>query len=381
MKKLSIAVLLSGREKFSVYYGGALARWTYEVYRRLREELDVTVFGFPTSPADVYQLAHESSALHQVCTLLAQVPFVRRYEEYFWVRVLMPRLQHFDVVHVHNRPQWAHLLRQFGYGGSVVVHLQNDHLGHWSKGMLDKLATELDRLIVCSTYLRDQSAGKSPALDAKTEVVFNGVDTQLFCRREDEREPKTVLFVGCLIPTKGPLYLVQAFSRVLADHPDAKLIVGGSSSFGTHEETAYVKEVRELAESVRRDRGVEIQFPGYIHHDRDLPFFFQKATLFTSPSIFQEPFGLVNVEAMACATPVVGSRRGGIPEVIADTGRLVDPENVSQYAETLSALLSDRGELTRLGRSSYERCRTMFDWQVIANTWLKVLEGLAFGNI
>jgi spore coat protein SA len=381
MKKLSVAVLLSSREQFSVYYGGALARWTYEVYSRLRSEMDVTVFGFPTSPAYVYPLTHESSGWHHACRLLAHVPFVRRYEEYFWLRVLMPRLQYFDVVHVHNRPQWAHLLRQFGYRGSVVIHLQNDHLGHWSKAMLDKLAPELDRLVVCSTYLQDQSAGKSPALDAKTKVVFNGVDTQLFFPREHVREPKTIFFVGCFIPTKGPLYLVQAFARVLTDHPDAKLIIGGSTSFGTHEETAYVRQVRQVAESVRRDRGVEIQFPGYIHHDRDLPRFFQKATLFTSPSIFQEPFGLVNVEAMACATPVVGSKRGGIPEVIADTGRLVDPENVVQYAVALSALLSDREELARLSRSAYERCRKMFDWQVIANTWVELLEGLASGKI
>jgi spore coat protein SA len=376
MKKLSVAVMLSGREQFSVYYGGALARWTYEVYSRLKDQMDVTVFGFPTSPADVYPLAHDSSAWHHVCRLMAQVPFVRRYEEHLWLRILMPRLQHFDVVHVHNRPQWAHLLRQFGYRGSVVIHLQNDHLGHWSKSMLDKFAQNLDGLFVCSTYLRDQSAGKSPALDAKTRVIFNGVDTRMFFPREDVREPKTIFFVGCFIPTKGPLHLVQAFARVLDDHPDAKLIVGGSSSFGTHEVTAYVKQVIEVAESIRRDRGVEIKFPGYIHHDRDLPSFFQKATLFTSPSIFQEPFGLVNIEAMACATPVVGSNRGGIPEVIADTGRLVDPENISQYAATLSALLSDRDERTRLSRSAYERSRKMFDWQIIANTWAQFLEDL-----
>jgi spore coat protein SA len=198
----------------------------------------------------------------------------------------------------------------------------------------------------------------------------------MFSPREDVREPKTIFFVGCFIPAKGPLHLVQAFARVLDDHPDAKLIVGGSSSFGTHEVTAYVKQVIEVAESIRRDRGVEIKFPGYIHHDRDLPSFFQKATLFTSPSIFQEPFGLVNIEAMACATPVVGSNRGGIPEVIADTGRLVDPENISQYAATLSALLSDRDERTRLSRSAYERSRKMFDWQIIANTWAQFLEDL-----
>ncbi len=379
MKKLSVAVLLSGREQFSGYYGGALARWTYEVYSRLQDQIDVAVFGVPTQREDRYPLAHESSVWWRACTLMARVPVLRRYEDSVWLRALMPRLQRFDVVHLHNRPQWANLLRQLGYRGSVVVHLQNDHLGHWTKPMLDALATQLDAMVVCSTYLREQSAGKSRALAAKTKVVFNGVNRQLFYPREEIREPKTIFFVGCLIPTKGPLELVQAFARVLEDHHDAKLIIGGSSSFGMHEETSYIQQVRQLAESIRRQRGGKIQFPGYIHHDRDLPSFFQKATLFTSPSIFQEPFGLVNVEAMACATPVVGSSRGGIPEVLADTGRLVDPGDVPQYAATLSALLSDCDERFRLSRATYERCRKMFDWDVIAETWMELLEDLIGG--
>src|SRR5450631_2345236 len=60
MKKLSVAVLLSGREQFSVYYGGALARWTYEVYSRLRDEIDVKVFGAPV-PGLLQVLRHQPS--------------------------------------------------------------------------------------------------------------------------------------------------------------------------------------------------------------------------------------------------------------------------------------------------------------------------------
>ena len=139
------------------------------------------------------------------------------------------------------------------------------------------------------------------------------------------------------MPAKGPLQLVEAYSRVLATHPDTKLIVAGSTSFGRHEETKYVRSVRELARSIEKQHGVSIEFPGYIHHDRELPAFFQRATLFTSPSIFQEPFGLVNAEAMACATPVVGSNRGGIPELLGDTWSLIHPVGYCKYAEALQS--------------------------------------------
>jgi len=179
--------------------------------------------------------------------------------------------------------------------------------------------------------------------------------------------------VGSFIPAKGPKQLVEAYARVLRDHPDARLVIGGSTSFGNHQETEYVRTVHQLAASVEQEHGVLIDFPGYIHHDRELPALFQRATLFSSPSIFQEPFGLVNAEAMACATPVVGSNRGGIPEVLGETGRLIDPEDIGQYADALSALLHDSEERQRLSRAALERCRRMFDWNVIAATWLSYL--------
>jgi glycosyltransferase involved in cell wall biosynthesis len=132
--------------------------------------------------------------------------------------------------------------------------------------------------------------------------------------------------------------------------------------------------VRELANSVVQDCKGEIQFAGYIHHDRDLPSWFQRATIFAAPSLFQEPFGMVNAEAMACATPVVGSNRGGIPEVLGSAGRLVDPEDIENFAATLSALLAQPAERTQLGQAAYERCRKMFDWRLIAESWAVLLE-------
>lgn len=373
MNRLSVAVLLSGREQFSVYYGGALARWTYEVYSRLQNDIDAEVFGFPTDRKTSYPLVHHVNGSWRLCALLSQVPVLRRYEDLIWLRSLMPSLRRFEAIHIHNRPQWAQLLRSLGYGGFIVVHLQNDHLGHWTAPMLDALASRLDGLVVCSNYLRSQSSGKSEALAAKTSVVFNGVDTASFSPRPEIREPKTIFFVGRFDPQKGPLQLVQAYAGVLRTHPDAKLIIGGSTNFGKHEKTGYVKEVFRLAGSLQKQYGASVEFTGYIHHDRDLPAFFRRATLFTSPSLFQEPFGLVNAEAMACATPVVGSNRGGIPEVIGDTGLLIDPENVPRYTDALSQLLSDPQAQARFGKAALERSRKLFDWGIIASKWASYL--------
>ena len=369
-KQLTVAVLLSSGEQFSAFFGGALARWTYEVYRCLTERVQVQVFGYPTAPEDRYPLPHETSAVWGVCRMMERVPLLRRYEEEVWLRALLGRLRKFDVIHIHNRPQWIALLRRLGYRGALLLHLQNDHLGHWTAAMLDELAPQLEGVAVCTGYLRNTFAAKSPALASKTRVVFNGVDPQIFCPREEMRESKTIFFVGRFDWEKGVLELVRAFARVLEEHPDAKLVIGGTTGFGTHKETPYVRAVR--SEALRLERGHPgcVRFPGYIHHDKELPGYFQRATIFTSPSLFHEPFGLVNAEAMACGTPVLGSNRGGIPEVLGDAGVLIDPENLEEYPRALSEMLSHPDRRAQMGKEGVERVHAFFDWHVVAENWI-----------
>ncbi len=242
--------------------------------------------------------------------------------------------------------------------------------------MLKELAGDVDAVAVCSAYLRDTFAPHCPQLAAKTMVIFNGVDTQVFIPREEIREQQTILFVGRFHQEKGVLQLVQAYRSVLRQHPGARLLIAGTTGFGTHDVNAYVREVHELASLVEKNAGGHIQFAGYLHHDRDLPELFQRATVFTSPSLFGEPFGLVNAEAMACGTVVVGSNRGGIPEVLGDSGRMVNPEEIHQYAAELVNLLTNVSERKHLSHGARARAQQLFDWSVIARNWHAVVTGL-----
>ncbi len=351
-----------------------MARWTFEVYSRLRDEISVTVFGFPTEAQELYPLRHESSGMWRVSSLLATVPYARRFEEPIWLLGLFGRLRRFDAIHIHNRPQWVQMLRNLGFKGVLILHLHNDHVGHWPTGALNVLASQVDAVVLCSDYLRRTFSSKSFALNAKSQVVFNGVDVNVFRRRDEARAGRTIFFVGRIDEQKGVLQLVQAFERVLDIHPEANLIIGGATGFGKHQETAYTRRVRDLALRLCEEKNADIQFTGYLNHDRDLPMHFQKATLFACPSMFQEPFGMVNVEAMACATPVVASNRGGIPEVVGDAGKLVNPENTREFADALAGLLSSPEECRRLGQAGYERCRELFDWNAVAKRWLQLVE-------
>ncbi len=378
-KRITTAVLLSGREKFSPYFGGALARWTYEVYSRLTENLDVEVLGFPVSSRDRYPLPHKSSRVSSACNLVSGILFLRRFEDQLWLRSLAGDVCGRELVHILNRPQWVHSLRGMGYQGKLILHLQNDHLGHWSGTMLDELASKLDMVIVCSAYLRNIVAARSRALALKTRVLFNGVDIERFFPHPPLRERKTIFYVGRFHQEKGVLQLVRAYARVLRSHPDARLVIGGATGFGEHEETNYVTRVRQEAAAIVRAGG-DIKFAGYIHHDRDLPEYFRRATVFVCPSLFQEPFGLVNAEAMACGTPVVGSNRGGIPEVLGDCGLLVDPEDTVELAEALVELLNEPKRCATLADAGRDRCCSLFDWAVVAKNFLALVCDIFEGN-
>ena len=89
--------------------------------------------------------------------------------------------------------------------------------------------------------------------------------------------------------------------------------------------------------------------------------------MFACPSLY-EPLGIVNLEAMACGTAVVGTRVGGIPEVVADgeTGLLVPPDDPAALAAALNALIRDPARAAAMGAAGRERAATEFGWDAIA---------------
>lgn len=371
--RFPVAVLLPNGESFSPYFGGALARWTYEIFWRLQNTFDTTVFGSHTEEKDRYSFPYASNEYAAFEKVLIKVPLLRRFSDLLWLKKLMPELHKRKLLHIHNRPQWVGELRRLGYRGRLVLHIHNDHLGHWTPKMLNRLATQVDLLLTCSTYLKSTFASKCDVIAQKTYVLSNGVDVEQFHPDEELRESNVIFFVGRFDQEKGVLELVNAFATVMESHPHARLVIGGSTGFGVHHLTPYVYQVNEKAKSIIANGG-KIEFTGYLNHDKELCSWFQKATIFVCPSIFQEPFGLVNVEAMACATPVVGSCRGGIPEVIGDAGLLVNPENQKELSDALIKLLDSPYLCASLGRIGRERSMKKFHWDVVAEDLVKLLE-------
>jgi starch synthase len=141
-------------------------------------------------------------------------------------------------------------------------------------------------------------------------------------------------------------------------------------------------EVAELAERVRTDRGNLVWIGRFIPLE-DLIHLYTGAAVFVCPSIY-EPFGLVNLEAMACETAVVASRVGGIPEIVVEgeTGYLVDydSDRTESFTTALAArvdeLLSDPALSTRMGKAGRQRVLQHFGWPAIAARTVALYDSL-----
>jgi starch synthase len=215
-------------------------------------------------------------------------------------------------------------------------------------------------------------------------VIHNGIDPDIY-RSERSEETLTrfgvdpskpfAFFNGRITRQKG-LHLLLA--AALKMDPRHQLVIVASSP----DTPEIAAEVGELAERVRSERGNLVWIDHYIPL-QDLIHLHSGATVFVCPSIY-EPFGLVNLEAMACETAVVASRVGGIPEIVVqgETGYLVDyrPDDVESFTSGLAArvdeLLSDPALATRMGKAGRERVLRHFGWPAIAATTVELYDSI-----
>ena len=132
--------------------------------------------------------------------------------------------------------------------------------------------------------------------------------------REHHLPERFILFVGTLEPRKNLRRLIEAFADIADTDADVALVIVGASGWLTSDLAPLVQQ-RDLAD--------RIIFTGYVPDD-ELPHWYQAATIFCYPSLY-EGFGLPVLEAMACGTPVVTSNTSSLPELAGDAAVLIDP--------------------------------------------------------
>ncbi|TDF97548.1 glycosyltransferase family 4 protein [Paenibacillus piri] len=291
-------------------------------------------------------------------------------------------------IQVENRPRFVRYLRKRHPGLKIGLFLHSLTFisrPHIQVAELKACLAAADRIIVNSHFLKERVIRKVPQVKAKVSVNHLGVDQHRFISRWSEegaaqrREAiahrgyegkKIIMYVGRLIPIKGVHHLIQAMPRIVAQVPEAMLIVVGSAFYGSKRMTPYVRRLRRSSRRVRR----HIRFIPYIPHS-SIPEWFRLADVLVVPSPSNEAFGLVNVEAMASGVPVIASRSGGMKEIIEHgvTGLLIAPSELRRdLAAQIIALLNDDEIRERMGEAGSQRVEEHFTWSNTAERLLQL---------
>ena len=388
---------LISREYPPEVYGGAGVH-VAELVRALRGDLDVVVrcFGMPRDEADVYSYlvpAELSGANPSIATLGVDLRIAED-------------VAGADLVHSHT---WyanaaGHLASQLHGIPHVVTAHSLEPLRPWKAEQLGggyRVSSWIERtafaeasaIIAVSHGMRRDILRCYPFLDeARVSVVHNGIDLERWQPVDDrdtvrslgiDPDRPSIVFVGRITRQKGLTYLLRAAAMLPTD---VQLVLCA----GAPDTPEILAEVQAGVSALQGERS------GIVWLDRllsqhELSAVLTQATTFVCPSVY-EPLGIVNLEAMACSAPVVGTATGGIPEVIDDgvTGRLVpieqlddgtgtpvDPDKfVADLTATLIEVVSDPAAAKRMGEAGRLRAERDFSWTSIAQRTRQIYESL-----
>jgi len=388
---------LISREYPPEVYGGAGVH-VAELVKALRPSTDVVVraFGKPRDEPNVYSYLVPpglASANPSISTLGVDLQIAQD-------------TAGADIVHSHT---WyanaaGHLASLLHGMPHVVTAHSLEPLRPWKAEQLgggyrvsswiEKTAFEAAAAVIAvSAGMRRDILRSYPALDPdKVVVVHNGIDLERWKRVEDaavleslgiDPARPSVVFVGRITRQKGLPYLLRAAALL---PPEVQLVLCA----GAPDTPEILAEVQGLVAELQTQRTGVIWIERLLPQ-RELSAVLTQATTFVCPSIY-EPLGIVNLEAMACGAPVVGTATGGIPEVVDDgvTGRLVpidqlqdgtgtpvDPERfVNDLAATLTEVVSDPAAARRMGEAGRARAEAEFGWDRIAARTTKIYASL-----
>jgi starch synthase len=369
-----------------------------ELVKALRRDIDVAVrcFGMPRDEPDVFSYlvppqlvgANPSLATLGVDLQMAQdsgeADLVHSHTWYAnsagRIAGLLHGIPH--VVTAHSlEPLRPWKAEQLGGGYRVSSWIERDAF------------TSADAVIAVSHGMARDIIRSYPTLDeSRVQVVHNGIDLEAWHPVDDldlvrshgiDPDRPSVVFVGRITRQKGLPYFLQAAARL---PKDVQIILCA----GAPDTPEILEEVKAGVEILRSERTGVVWIEEMLSR-HDLSAILSIATTFVCPSVY-EPLGIVNLEAMACGAPVVGTATGGIPEVVEDgvTGRLVpieqsddgtgtplDPEKfVSDLAWILGEVVGDPENAKRMGAAGRARAERDFGWDQISRRTQEIYRSL-----
>ena len=304
-----------------------------------------------------------------------------------------------DIVHVQNCTQFMPLFHEAVPRARLFLHVHDEFLSLLPDKIVRPRLQNVSAIVTCSDFITQRLRSRLPYLDGKVHTIGNGVDTDYFQSSSQPADPDRfrILYVGRISPEKGIHNLAAAFARLAALDEKVELDLAGPPGllpfnqikllsgdphmaalkpfYGLdfwsqldkqflHAHSSYSRSLMRLIPERLRTR---VRLHGQLSRDA-LKGMYQRAHVLAMPSVCMEPFGLPLAEAMASGLPCVGSRAGGIPDILTDnvTGLLVERGNVDDLAEALRRLAGDGEARQRMGHQGRLRAEKYLDWSIAA---------------
>ncbi|HUF28316.1 MAG TPA: glycogen synthase [Gemmatimonadaceae bacterium] len=244
-----------------------------------------------------------------------------------------------------------------------------------------------DGVIAVSRAMKEDVQSLYGVAAERVRVIHNGIDPDEYRPRPApatlrrlgiDPDLPVVLFVGRITRQKGILHLVRAIPHL---QPGVQVVLCA----GAPDTPAIAEEMTTLVAAVKREAAAEVIWIPEMLPKEDVIALYTHASVFVCPSVY-EPFGIINLEAMACETPVVAAAVGGIPEIVVpgETGILVpldaepaspEPRDPNAFSLALAAAiekLMKKPELrAKMGRAARARVLAQFSWRHIAELTLQ----------
>ena len=375
---MKIAVLTSGILPVPAVLGGAVENLIdyYLEYNNQHQLHDITVYS-NTPPRSASIVETPNTHYHYIDTIswwgrlkrhlyvrTHTVGYYNAYFEYFFHQALKDiAKKEYDVIILENRPGYAIPVSKVSKA-KIIIHLHNDLLNKNSKDAKE-ICKVCDKVITVSNYIK--SRVETIGAEIPIETVYNGIDLERFYHATPinrktfgfKEHDFIVVYSGRLIKEKGIEELIDAFIQ-LKDYPSIKLLILGGSFYGISQNNPFLDTLKKKCETIKN----QIVFTGFIPYEQ-LPNYLKVGDVAVVPSMWEEPFGLTCVEAMAAGLPLITTNTGGIPEICKNAVHVIDKKEINNllYLQILS-LYKDSPTLNKLDKIE------IFDKNVYAHSFL-----------
>ncbi|MBN2144176.1 MAG: glycogen synthase [Candidatus Aureabacteria bacterium] len=385
-------------------YGGAGVHVDY-LSRELSKKVSLHVRCFGSQ--DVHQDSFSVKGVEAPSQLLKNIPksLSSVFSAFYQNLGFFNSFSDAQIVHCHTwYSHLAGIMAKLAYGIPLVVTTHSlEPLRPWKREQLGggydvTCWIERETLRLADAIIAVSRSTKKDILDhfavpeEKIHVISNGIDTneyqpvpekEALIRYGIDPNQKYLLYVGRITRQKGIIHLARAISKL---DPDMQVVFCA----GAPDTPEIKKELDEAISEIKKTRKNIVWITENLDH-RCLIQIYSHAYLFCCPSVY-EPFGIINLEAMACGVPVVGTKVGGITEIIIDgeTGVLVpldaDAMNRGSQEETvkfsgrlsdaINSLYHDSNLRSSMAEKSRKRAVEVYNWNNIADQVVKIYKSL-----